>query len=441
MPLYVENLNLDRRTEFYYSRIWQVKNMTIIKDFVLQLTLIALPMFIYHTFVNDRLKNDKTQRLVLSALWGLSLIFCMSFPAIAANFRLDIRIIPLLMGTLYGGFGTGVILAALVILYRLYIGFDTGFYTTVLALLTAMPVILYFQKPFEKAKKAKKVKIAIFLSLFYTLVGIAWFCTLRNVSWESLGVQTVHLAFILLVIWFFTTLNENMKEIHQLRLEVQNAGKLQVISDLTSVFAHEIRNPMQVTRGFLQLLNEPDITDQKKKYIRLSIEELDRANEIINDLLLFGKPSTNCTERVNVGNLLQRILNILDSYTTSQNVAVTTDINDDCWTNAVPQKLNQCLVNILKNAIESMPNGGTVWASCAPTGDGQIQISIKDQGIGMTKQEIDRLGSPFYSLKKSGTGLGMMISFQIIRSFHGKVRVTSEKNIGTEIIILLPKAG
>jgi two-component system sporulation sensor kinase B len=71
--------------------------------------------------------------------------------------------------------------------------------------------------------------------------------------------------------------------------------------------------------------------------------------------------------------------------------------------------------------------------------DGYIQIGIKDQGSGMKKQEIDKLGSPFYSLKKSGTGLGMMISFQIIRSFQGKVQVTSEKEIGTEIFILLPK--
>jgi two-component system sporulation sensor kinase B len=369
--------------------------MTIIKDFLLQLTLSALPMFIYHAFVNGRFRNDKTQKLVISALWGLSLIFCMSLPAsFGPDYHLDIRVIPLLIGTLYGGIRTGIILAALVILYRLYFGIDIGFYNTVLAVLSAVPVILFFKKSFDRAKKDKRVKIAILLSLYYTLVGITWFCILRNISLEYLSVQAIYLIFILLVIWFFITLNENMGEIHQLRLEVQNAGKLQVISDLTSVFAHEIRNPMQVARGFLQLLNEPDLTDKKKAYIQLSIEELDRANEIINDLLLFGKPSTNNNERVNVGYQLQRVLNILNSYSISQNVSIITNISDDCWTSAIPQKMNQCLINILKNAIESMPSGGMVWVSCAPTSDGYIQISIKDQGIGMTKQEIDKLGSP-----------------------------------------------
>jgi two-component system sporulation sensor kinase B len=420
--------------------MWQVTKMTMIKDFLLQLTLIALSMFIYHTFVNERLRNEKTQKLVMSALWGLSLIFCMSFPvSVGLGYRLDIRIIPLMMGTLYGGIRTGIFLAALVILYRLYQGIDIGFYNTMLALLTAVPVILYFQKSFDRANKDKRVKIAILLSLYYTLGGITWFSILRNISLQNLSVQVIHLIFILLMIWFFITLNENIKEIHELRLEVQNAGKLRVISDLTRVFAHEIRNPMQVIRGFLQLLNEPDLTDKKKAYIQLSIDEIDRANEIINDLLLFGKPTTINNERVNVGYQLQRVLNILNSYAKTQNVTIHTNISDDCWTNAIPQKLNQCLINILKNAIESMPNGGMVWVSCASTSDGYIQISIKDQGVGMTKQEINKLGSPFYSLKKGGTGLGMMISLQIIQSFLGNVRVTSDKEIGTEVIILLPK--
>jgi len=86
-----------------------------------------------------------------------------------------------------------------------------------------------------------------------------------------------------------------------------------------------------------------------------------------------------------------------------------------------------------------MPNGGIVWITCALTEDGYIKISIKDQGIGMTKKQLDRLGSPFYSLKEKGTGLGMMVSFQIIHSFKGKIHVNSKQNMGTEFIITLPQ--
>ncbi|WP_302846841.1 sensor histidine kinase [Bacillus sp. cl95] len=399
-----------------------------------------IPIFIYFTFITERVKTEKNKKVIMSILWGLSIIFCMSFPVIfGENARLELRIIPLLFGTLYGGFWSGIFLSALIILYRLYFGISIGFYNTVVVLLLTLPVILFFQKSFASSKKDKRVKVAVGLSLYYCLIGLTSFGILRGFSIEYLKVQVIHLIFVVVVTWFFTVLVETISEIHQLRLEMQNTEKLRVISELTSVFAHEIRNPMQVTRGFLQLLNEPDLPEKKKEYIQLSIEELDRANEIINDFLTFGKPSIDNYERIDVGNQLHRVANIIQSYAMSHHVEVETNVRDNCWIYANPQKLNQSLINILKNAIESMPDGGIVWISCTTTDDGYIKINIKDQGIGMTKKQIDRLGSPFYSLKESGTGLGMMVSFQIVRSFKGKIQVNSEKDIGTEIIILLPQ--
>lgn len=414
--------------------------MSIIKDFLLQLTFMLIPIFIYYTFITERVKNDKNRKVIMTIMWGITIIACMSFPVVfGQNARLELRIIPLLFGTLYGGFLPGIFLSALIILYRLYFGIDIGFYNTVLVLLFSLPVILYFQKSFASSKKDLRVKIAVGLSFYYCLIGLTFFGILRDFSIDYLKVQIIHLIFAVVVTWFFVMLEETIREIHQLRLELHNSEKIRVISELTSVFAHEIRNPLQVTRGFLQLLNEPDLPDQKKEYIQISLEELDRANEIINDFLSFGKPSIYNNERIDVGYQLQRVVNIIQSYTLNHNVEIKTDILAYCWIYANPQKLNQSLINILKNAIESMPNGGIVWITCTSTNDGYIKINIKDQGIGMTKKQIDMLGSPYYSLKESGTGLGMMVSFQIVRSFKGKIQVNSEKDIGTEFIILLPK--
>jgi two-component system sporulation sensor kinase B len=414
--------------------------MNIIKDFLLQLTLTVIPIFIYYTFITERVKSDKNRNVIMSILWGISILFCMSFPvSYGLSARLELRIIPLLFGSLYGGLWPSIFLSALIILYRLYFGISIGFYNTVLALLLSMPVILFFQKSFASSKKDKRVKIAVGLSFYYSLIGPIIFGILRGFSIDYLKVQIIYLIFVVVVTWCFTILIETIREIHQLRSEMQNSEKLRVVSELTSVFAHEIRNPMQVTRGFLQLLNEPDLPSNKKEYIQISIEELDRANEIINDFLSFGKPSINNNERIDVGYQLHRVVNIFQSYSLNHNVEINTDILDNCWIYANPQRLNQSLINILKNAIESMPNGGIVWITCSSTDDGYIKINIKDQGIGMTKKQIDRLGSPFYSLKESGTGLGMMVSFQIVRSFKGKIQVNSEKDMGTEFIILLPQ--
>lgn len=414
--------------------------MSVIKDFLLQLTFMVVPIFIYYTFITERVKNDTNKKIVMTMLWGISIIACMSFPVVfGQQARLELRIIPLLLGALYGGFLPGIFLSALVILYRLSFGFDIGFYNTVLVLLCSLPIIFYFQESFISSKKDKRVKMAVGLSFYYCLIGITWFGILRGFSMENLIVPIIHLIFAVAVTFCFTLLIETIREIHQLRLEMQNTEKLRVIGELTSVFAHEIRNPMQATRGFLQLLNEPDLPDKKKKYIQISLGELDRANAIINDFLSFGKPSIDDNERTNVGFQIQRVVNIIQSYTLNRNVEIKTDIGDNCWIYANPQKLNQSLINILKNAIESMLNGGMVWITCTPTDDGYIKIIIKDQGIGMTKKQIDMLGSPYYSLKESGTGLGMMVSFQIIRSFKGKIHVNSEKDNGTEFIIFIPQ--
>lgn len=414
--------------------------MNIIKDFLLQLTSMVIPIFIYFTFITERIRSDKHRNIIMSLLWGISIIFCMSFPvSFGQNARLELRIIPLLLGTLYGGYWPGIFLSALIIFYRISNGISIGFYNTFFVLLLSLPVILFFQISFAQSKKEIRVKIAVGLAFYYCVTGIVLFGILRGFNLESLKVQLIHLVFVLVITWSFTLLIETIREIHQMRIEMQNTEKFRVISELTSVFAHEIRNPMQVTRGFLQLLDDPDLPDKKKEYIQLSIEELDRANAIINDFLAVGKPAINNNERMNVGYQLQRVVNIIQSYALNHHVEIKTEILANCWIYANPQKLNQSFINILKNAIESMPNGGTVWITCTQTNNGFIEINFKDQGIGMTKTQMDRLGSPYYTLKESGTGLGMMVTFQIVRSFKGEIQVHSEEGKGTEFIIRLPQ--
>jgi two-component system, sporulation sensor kinase B len=414
--------------------------MSIVKDFLLQLTFMLIPIFIYFTFIIERIESPKNRNIIMTILWGISILLCMSFPVIfGENARLELRIIPLLLGTLYGGFWSGLFLSAVIILFRLYFGISIGLLNTVLVLLLTVPVFLFVQRIFDRSKKDKRVRLAVYLSLYYCLIGMNLFGILRGFSMEYLQVQIIHLIFAVAFTFLFTLLIENIRDIHFLRIEMQKSEKLRVIGELTSVFAHEIRNPMQVTRGFLQLLDEPDLPVHKKDYIKLSIEELDRANEIITDFLTFGKPALEQNDRIDVGYQLHRVANLIESYALKHNVELKIDIQDHNWVNANAQKLNQSLINILKNAIESMPSGGTVWVACTAHEDGWIKITIKDEGIGMSKKQIDRLGSPFYSLKESGTGLGMMVSYQIIHAFKGKIIVNSEEGKGTEFIILLPQ--
>ncbi|OIU72734.1 ATP-binding protein [Rossellomorea aquimaris] len=416
--------------------------MSIVKDFLLQFTLMVIPIFSYFTFILEKVKEDRSIKMFMTLLWGVSILLCMSFPVeYGGGARLDIRFIPLLFGTLYLGVWPGVFLSAVIILYRLTFGISIGVVTTVVVLILTLPVILYVQRLFLRVNRERRIIIATGLSFLYCLCGMMVSAGLNGFSLPVLKVQGIHLLFTIVVTWFCTVMIEKIREIHQLRLEVQDTERFRVISELTGVFAHEIRNPMQVSRGFLQLLDEPDLPHHQKEYIKLSIEELDRANEIIHDFLALGKPSNSTYETVNVSEQLERTAALLQTFNVNQQVEFKIDIQDDCWMRSDPQKLNQSMLNILKNAVESMPDGGTVSLSCHQTADGHIRITVKDQGIGMNPKQVQRLGSPYYSLKEKGTGLGMMVSYQIIHSFNGKISVDSEEGVGTEFVIEFPGVG
>ncbi|MFC5452846.1 ATP-binding protein [Paenibacillus aestuarii] len=415
--------------------------MTVIKDFLLQLALVTCLLFAFQIFFAERLERNTRLKVIMPFVFGTAILLCMTFPAyVGDEYRLDIRIIPMLLGTLYGGVESGIFLSLLIVLYRLYIGVDLGFYNTIITLLFGLPVFLYFQKHFISASKNKRVRIVLLLSAYYSIIGSLTGFLFHPISREVIQIQIIHLLTTLIFVGFFTSLNEFTREIILKNQQLlSEAERLRVVSVLTSVFAHEIRNPMQVTRGFLQLLNEPHLPAKNKQYIRYSIEELDRANAIIDDLLAYGKPAAQDLTRFDVALELRRVENLIQSYAISNNVTIQTRYEDNCWIEANPQKLNQSLINILKNAIESMPGGGTIWLSCFSNDERYVEICVKDQGIGMTKEQIDKLGAPFYSLKESGTGLGMMVSLQIIRNFHGKVKITSELDVGTEFSIYLPR--
>ncbi|WP_380025384.1 ATP-binding protein [Effusibacillus consociatus] len=114
-----------------------------------------------------------------------------------------------------------------------------------------------------------------------------------------------------------------------------------------------------------------------------------------------------------------------------------TTVDDTLLIRADLTKLHQVLINIMKNGIETMPGGGLLQVSAYRKGD-YAAIEISDTGVGMTKEEIKRLGNPFYSTKEKGTGLGLMVSYRIIQAMNGKIQVTSSKSGGTRFLIMIP---
>ena len=191
--------------------------------------------------------------------------------------------------------------------------------------------------------------------------------------------------------------------------------------------------------GFIQLLSEDISTHSRKDYADIAIKELDRATEVINDYLTFAKPTLEKVEKINVNEEIQHAVNVITPLATMNGVQVKLSLLEQhlCFTKGDRKKFQQCLINFLKNGIESMENNGELQILQTYT-NGMIQIDILDQGKGMTQEQINRLGEPYFTTKEKGTGLGMMVSYSIIRGMNGTIDVTSESEKGTRFTLKLP---
>ncbi|MDF1509859.1 ATP-binding protein [Robertmurraya sp. DFI.2.37] len=232
---------------------------------------------------------------------------------------------------------------------------------------------------------------------------------------------------------------ENIIQKTKILKELQRAEKMNAIGQLAASVAHEIRNPMTVVKGFLQIFkSKKELSAEEQMFVKLMIEEMNRAETIINDYLSLAKPDMENTEKVDAVVLAHKAMDLMNSYAMmSKNIELETVIEDEITVIGNRSELIQVLINILKNGIEAMKDGGTLRLKVYKK-EGNGVFEIRDNGIGMTEEELARLGTAFYSLKEKGTGMGLMVCYQIIERMKGKIEVVSEKWQGTTFTITVP---
>jgi two-component system, sporulation sensor kinase B len=224
----------------------------------------------------------------------------------------------------------------------------------------------------------------------------------------------------------------------KLQQELQRAEKMNAIGQLAASVAHEIRNPMTVVKGFLQIFLAKDMSEEEHMYLKLMIEELNRAETIINDYLSLAKPDIGQLEIIDSKDMAEKVMDLMTSYAMmSKNISLHTEIRADIKIRGNKNELKQVLINILKNGIEAMENGGKLSMTVEQKGAYGTFV-IKDTGIGMTEEELARLGTAFYSLKERGTGMGLMVCYQIVERMKGHINVSSKKGEGTVFEISVP---
>ncbi|MBJ8104854.1 MULTISPECIES: ATP-binding protein [Bacillus cereus group] len=219
----------------------------------------------------------------------------------------------------------------------------------------------------------------------------------------------------------------NMKETENLAL----------IGTMSTTIAHEIRNPLTALKGFTQIQKERNLEDTLSYEIML--QEIERINEFVSELMLLGKPKPTNYEWCNIREILLYVVQLMESYATQYKVKFHLQVDGNLPViNGDDKQLKQVLLNIIKNGIESMPKGGNIQIRAYEKGGENLCISIEDQGFGIENEKIEKIGKAFYTTKENGTGLGLMITYKIIEEHQGSIAIQSSMGVGTKVEIYLP---
>ncbi|SHR61308.1 integral membrane sensor signal transduction histidine kinase [Mycobacteroides abscessus subsp. abscessus] len=213
--------------------------------------------------------------------------------------------------------------------------------------------------------------------------------------------------------------------------------KLSIAGQLSAAIAHEIRNPITAIKGFLKLLQN---SNEKQLYYEIVESEIARIELILSELLSLAKPQKNNFKETDLRLTLKQCISLLDAEANMKSVQV--DLKHESLLPMIhcdENQIKQVFINFMKNSFDAMPNGGSLhikMENCMRTSG--ITIRFKDTGCGIPKEILSKIGQPFYTTKETGTGLGFMVSKNIIEGHSGTVHISSEVNIGTTIEIVLP---
>lgn len=230
---------------------------------------------------------------------------------------------------------------------------------------------------------------------------------------------------------------QNTTERREAEELLRKSDKLSAVGQLAAGVAHEVRNPLTVLKGFTQMLLSANKTHQQ--YYRMMLSEVDRIESIIGEFLLLAKPQEIKFKQNSLSQILQDVVALMETKAVMNNVEIVYNcLSEHSDIECDANQLKQVYINILQNAVDAMQSGGQIKVELSETGHGYYMVCITDQGCGIPEERIARLGEPFYSSKEKGTGLGLMVSYQIISKHNGRINVSSKLNAGTTFEILLP---
>ncbi len=222
------------------------------------------------------------------------------------------------------------------------------------------------------------------------------------------------------------------------QLVLDATSRTRSLESITSKVAHELKNPLAAIKGLAQLLARSEAEEKKKQRLAVIIEEIARMEIILRDYLSFARPLEDLrTEAVDLGALADDVAAVMEARAEQGGIALTR-VGSGVVITGDPRRLKEALLNMVANAIEATPPGGAVTVTV--TGDdSNARIVVKDTGKGLSPEAAARIGTPFFSTREGGTGLGVVVAQSAIAQHGGDVAYDGASGGGTSVTITLPR--
>ena len=327
------------------------------------------------------------------------------------------------------------ILGLVIIGMRGFHGIDFGFFVG-LGFYSCFSFILWFISPwFLKLTPRFRILFSMGVTLPIS-IGISINLIGNDALNNALDLWVAYLAVPPLGVLMFAYVIEMIDQNNSFQQQLIKSEKLEAVEQMGAAISHELRNPLTTAIGFVGLLEkDPRDSEKRTHYLAILKDELESAEKIIQNYLIFSKPSIESVDKLKVQDEISHLLQLLQPLANYHSVKISTNFSSNGVIEGNREKFQQCLINIIKNSIESMPNGGELVIKTLSTKK-KIIITIQDTGMGMNEGQLKRLGEPYYTTKGAkGTGLGLTISYTIIRTMKGSINVQSVIEKGTVFTI------
>ena len=407
--------------------------MKIYEEFILNIILVVFPILVYFIYCcYTSLRSDKNNSYILGFFLFTSLYLSLKYGSnLAADRILLFSNIPIVIAYLKKNSCVAILLSLFTIFYSSLV-FDYSFIVISGKLLCYLITYLIYQK--------YNFKENTFLSVIAVIQGffLSFEYFFRN---HTNGINAIFSLFGIVILFYIVTffilyLFKLIDKITNLHSEVRELEKEKKIKDSLFKLTHEIKNPIAVCNGYLDMI---DVNDSKKvaKYIPIIKQEIARSLNIMTDFMEYSKININ-KEIIDINLLLDDVYDSFKIINKMSNIKLEyKESEDEIYIDGDYNRLKQVILNLIKNSSEAIVKNGIIKIS-SEVKDNKYMIYIEDNGSGMDSETLKHIKDLFYTTKEKGSGIGVSLSNEIIKAHNGKLKYSSKLNEGTKVTIILP---